>query len=122
MAMSIALLVIVAGSVLFHFLAPWGATPLASNWGKMDETLTITLAVTGIFFIVINLLVVYMLLRFRHREGRRAAYEPDNKKLEKWLIIGSTVGIVLLLMPGLFVYAEYIRVPRDAIEMEAIGQ
>ena len=122
MAMSIALLVIVAGSVLFHFVAPWGATPLASNWRQMDDTLAITLAVTGIFFVVINLLIVYMLLRFRHREGRRAAYEPDNKKLEKWLIIGSTIGIMMLLTPGLFVYAEYIRVPRGAIEMEVVGQ
>jgi cytochrome c oxidase subunit 2 len=122
MAMSIALIVIVAGSVLFHFLAPWWLTPLASNWQQMDATLTITLVITGLFFIVINLLVVYMVLRFRHREGSRAAYEPDNRKLEKWLIIGSTVGIMGLLAPGLFVYAEYVNVPHDAIQMEVVGQ
>lgn len=122
MAMSIALLVIVAGSVLFHFVAPWGATPLASNWRQMDDTLAITLAVTGIFFVVINLLIVYILLRFRHREGSRAAYEPDNKKLEKWLIVGSTIGIMGLLTPGLFVYAQYITAPHDAIDMEVVGQ
>lgn len=122
MAMSIALIVIVAGSVLFHFLAPWWATPLASNWRQMDDTLTITLVITGLFFIVINLLLVYMLLRFRHRDGSRAAYEPNNRKLEKWLIIGSTIGIMALLTPGLFVYAEYVTVPRDAIQMEVVGQ
>jgi cytochrome c oxidase subunit 2 len=122
MAMAVALIVVVVAAVVFHFVSPWWATPLASNWRQMDETLAITLLVTGIFFIAINLLVVYMLVRFRHREGHRAAYEPDNKKLEGRLIIGTTLAIMMLLAPGLFVYAEYVRSPRDAIEMEALGQ
>lgn len=122
MAMSIVLVVIVVGSVLFHFVSPWNLTPLASNWQKMDDTLTITLVITGIFFIGINLLVVYILLRFRHREGRRAAYEPENRKLERWLIIGTTLAIMALLAPGLVVYAEYISAPKDAIHLEVLGQ
>lgn len=120
--MSIALIVIVAGSVLFHFVSPWQITPLASNWGTMDDTLTITLVITGAFFVVINLLIVYMLLRFRHREGSRAAYEPDNARLERRLIIGTTIAIMALLTPGLFVYAEYVTPPQDALEMEVVGQ
>ncbi len=83
-------------------------TPLASNWRQMDDTLTITLVVTGIFFVGINLFLVYVLLRYRHRKGRRAAYEPDNRKLERWLLLGTTLAIVLLLAPGLFrLHAEY---------------
>jgi cytochrome c oxidase subunit 2 len=122
MAMSIALIVIVAGSVLFHFVSPWTATPLASNWRQMDDTLTITFVITGIFFVVINLLVVYMLLRFRHREGSSAAYAPENPKLERRLIVGTSIAIMALLAPGLFVYAEYVTPPRDALEMEVVGQ
>jgi cytochrome c oxidase subunit 2 len=122
MAMAIALVVIVAGSVLFHFLSPWRATPLASNWREMDDTLAITLAITGLFFVVINLFVVYILVRYRHRPGSRAAYEPDNKKLERWLIAGTTVGIVALLAPGLIVYMDYVRAPKEAIEVEVLGQ
>ena len=80
MAIAIALFVIVIGSVVFHLLTPWRLTPLASTWKQMDDTLTITLVITGIFFVVINLFVVYCLWRFRHRAGgQRAAYEPDNK-------------------------------------------
>ncbi|RJG05155.1 cytochrome B [Noviherbaspirillum cavernae] len=126
MAMAVALVVVVLGSVLFHFLSPWQATPLASNWQQMDDTLTITLIITGIFFVLINLFVVYTLVRYRHRAGKhvghRAAYEPDNRKLERWLIGITTVGIMALLAPGLFVYAEYINAPRDAIELEVLGQ
>ncbi|MDB5762131.1 MAG: coxM [Herminiimonas sp.] len=122
MAMAIVLVVVVIATLLFHFVSPWQATPLASNWQQMDDTLTITLVITGFFFVVINLFVAYTLLRFRHRKGRRAAYEPDNKKLERWLIGGTTLGIMALLAPGLFVYAEYISPPHNALIVEVVGQ
>lgn len=123
MAIAVALLVIVVGSVVFHLLSPWWLTPLASNWKQMDDTLTITLVITGLFFVVINLFVVYCLWRFRHRAGSpRAAYEPDNKRLERWLIGITTVGIVGLLAPGLSVYADYVRPPGDALTLEVVGQ
>ena len=117
MAIAIALLVIALGSVLFHVFTPWWTTPIASNWQSMDDTLQITLVVTGVFFVAINLFVVYTLWRFRHREGqtRRAAYEPENKRLERWLIGITTVGIIGLLAPGLVVYAAYVRPPDDAL-------
>jgi cytochrome c oxidase subunit 2 len=112
----------VAGSLLFHLITPWWTTPLASNWQKMDDTLTITVVMTGIFFVAINAFLIYILLRYRHREGRQAAYEPENKKLERWLIGITTVGIAALLAPGLAVYASYIRAPRDALVLEVLGQ
>lgn len=122
MTMAVALLLIVVASVLFHIFNPWWTTPLASNWQLMDDTLSITLVITGIFFIAINLFVAYMLVRFRHREGHRAAHEPENKKLERWLIGGTTVGIMALLAPGLVVYANYVREPHDALVLEVLGQ
>lgn len=122
MAIAIALVIIVAGSVLFHFLSPWWATPLASNWKQMDDTLTITLVITGVFFVVINVLVAYIAWRFRHRDGHRAAYEPENPKLERWLIGLSAIGIMALLAPGLIVYADYVHPPREAMVMEVVGQ
>ena len=122
MWMVIVLLAIIGGSLLFHFLSPWWTTALASNWRQMDETLTITLVITGIFFVVINLFVVYCLLRFRHRAGHRAAYQPENKRLERWLIGVTTVGIAALLAPGLSVYASYVNPPSDALVLEVVGQ
>ena len=122
MALAIALVVIVAAALLFQFVSPWWLTPLASNWRQMDDTLIITLVITGLFFVVINLFIVYTLLRFRHREGSRAAYQPDNRKLEHWLIGLTTLGIMALLAPGLFVYAEYIKAPADALQLEVLGQ
>ncbi len=120
--MAVALIVIVVASLVFHVASPWWTTPLASNWQTMDDTLAITLLITGIFFVGINLFVAYALWRYRHREGRRAAYEPDNKKVERRLLVGTTLGIMALLAPGLFVYAEYVRAPADALVVEVLGK
>jgi cytochrome c oxidase subunit II len=122
MVIALVLLVIVIASVLFHLVAPWWTTPLASNWKAMDDTLTITIVITGIFFVVTNLFVVYALWRFRHRTGQRAAYQPVNHKLERWLIGITTIGIVALLAPGLKVYADYVQPPEGAMEVEVLAQ
>ena len=93
MAIILALLVIVAGSVLFHIVTPWWLPPLASNWQQMDHTLAITVAVTAVFFVVINVFVAYTVWRYRHRAGQQAAYEPENKRVERWLI-GVTASLL----------------------------
>ena len=55
MAVAIVLVLLVVGSLLFHFLSPWYFTPIASNWGMIDDTVTITFWVTGFVFVAINL-------------------------------------------------------------------
>ena len=116
------LVAIVVASVVFHLVSPWWVQPLASNWGHVDTTLAITVIITGVFFVAINLFVAWVVWRYRHRSGQRAAYEPENKKVERWLIGVTTVGIVALLAPGLVVYADYVRPPKDALVLEVVGQ
>ena len=126
MILAIILIVLVVASVLFHVFSPWHATPIASNWGTIDDTITITVVITGVFFVAISLFMAYAILRFRHREDagekQRADYQPENKKLEWILIAVTTVGICGLLAPGLFVYGDFVRVPDNARELEAVGQ
>lgn len=122
MAVAITLALLVAGSLAFHLLSPWWLTPLASNWGAMDHMLTLTLIATALFFVALNALLVVALLRYRHRPGHRAAYEPDNKRLERRLIVGTAIGIALLLAPGLFVYADYVSPPASAQVLEVLGR
>lgn len=122
MATAIVLVVIVIATVLFNYLSPWWFTPLASNWRSMDTTLIITLWISGLVFVAITLFMAYAVLRFRHQKGRRAAYEPENKKLEWWLIGLTSLGIVIMLIPGLFVWADFVNVPKNALTLEAVGQ
>ena len=109
MPIAVALIVLVVASLLFHFLSPWTFTPIASNWGMIDLTVDITFVVTGIVFVAVNLFMAYAIIRYRHREGARANYEPENKKLEFWLTVGTTIGVAAMLIPGLFVWAQFVK-------------
>jgi len=122
MPLAVALIVLVVGSLVFHFLSPWTFTPIASNWGMIDNTVDITFIVTGIVFVAVNLFMAYAIIRFRHREGLKAEYEPENKKLEVWLTVVTSIGVAAMLTPGLFVFAKFVDVPDGAVEIEAIGQ
>jgi cytochrome c oxidase subunit II len=122
MALAIVLVLLIFGSVLFHFLSPWYFTPIASNWGMIDTTVDITFWVTGFVFVAVNLFLAYCVWRFRNRKGITAHYEPENKKLEAWLIGVTSVGIVAMLAPGLVVWAKFVEVPGDAAVVEALGK
>ncbi len=122
MAMVIVLVLLIVGTVLFHFVSPWWFTPIASNWTSIDDTISLTFWVTGFVFVAVNLFMAYCVLRYRHRKESRAHYEPENKKLEWWLIGLTTVGIVSLLAPGLIVWANFIHVPENAAVFEVTAQ
>jgi cytochrome c oxidase subunit II len=122
MVVAIVLLLVVVGSVAFHIWSPWWWTPIASNWSYIDDTIILTFWITGVVFAAIILFVAYCVIRFRHKEGRRAAYEPENKKLEWWLTGLTAVGVVAMLTPGLFVWKQFVTVPDDATNVEVVGQ
>ena len=122
MALVIVLVVLIIGSVLFHFLSPWYLTPLASNWDTIDYTIDITFWVTGAVFVGINAFLAWCVWKFRHKPDQRAEYEPENKKLEWWLTGLTAVGVVAMLAPGLFVWGQFVQVPDDAWQMEVVGQ
>ena len=122
MAFAVVLILLVVGSILFHLLSPWTFTELASDWGMVDVTVDITLYVTGVIFVAVNLFMAYCVIKFRHKKGARATYEPENKKLETWLTALTAVGVAAMLTPGLFVWAKFVDVPEEAHVVEAVGQ
>ncbi|HET6630109.1 MAG TPA: c-type cytochrome [Woeseiaceae bacterium] len=122
MPLAVVLILLVVGSLVFHFLSPWTFTPIASNWSTIDDTVGITLWVTGFVFVAVNLFMAYAIIRYRHRKDRRAAYDPENKKLEWALTIFTAIGVAAMLAPGLFVWAKFVDVPENALEVEAVGQ
>jgi cytochrome c oxidase subunit 2 len=122
MIVAVILVLVAVGSVLFHMLSPWWWTPIASNWDYIDHTLIITFWITGVVFVAIVLFMAYCVYRFRHREGMRAAYEPESTRLEWWLTIGTAVGVAAMLAPGLAVWYDFVTVPDDATEIEIVGQ
>ena len=122
MKLVIALVLLVLGSLLFHWWSPWWFTPLASNWDTVDTTVDITLYITGFVFVAVNLCLAWSIYRYRHKPGHTAAYEPENRSLETWLTAITAVGVIAMLAPGLVVWADFIKVPEDAEEVEILGE
>lgn len=122
MAIAVALVLLVVGSVIFHLVSPWWFTPIASNWESIDFTINLTFWVTGAVFVAVNLFMAYSVYKFRHKEGHKAVYEPENSKLEVGLSAITTVGVIAMLAPGLFVWASFVSVPEEATEYEVVGQ
>lgn len=116
------LIALVVATVLLHLASPWWLTPLASNWGAIDTTINLSFWVTGIVFVAVNLFLAWVVWRYQHRPDSRAHYEPENKPLEGWLTVLTSIGVAAMLIPGLFVYANIVNPPTDSIEVEAIGQ
>ena len=122
MVFAVALILLVVATVAFHFLSPWWFTPIASNWETVDATVDLTFWVTGIVFVAVNLFMAYAIWRYRHGKAQKAHYEPENKKLEWWLTIVTSIGIAAMLAPGLSVWAKFVTVPDDASVVEVFGQ
>ena len=112
---------IIVASVAFHFWSPWWWTPVASNWGGMDDTILLTFWVTGVVFIAICLFMAYCIWRYRYQKDRKAEYKPEDKKLEFHLTWLTTLGVIAMLAPGLVVWHKYVTVPEDALNVEVVA-
>jgi len=121
-AIAIAIALLVLLSIGFQLFSPWWLTPLASNWGSIDDALMITMWLCGIVFIALNLFMAWAIIRYRHRAGNKAHYEPENASLEKKLTFWTGIGIAGMLAPGLIAWHEFVTVPKEASVVEAVGQ
>ena len=122
MSIAIALVVLAVGSVIFHFMSPWWWTPIASNWGFIDTTIIITFWVTGIAYVAILCFLAYCAYRYRGRKGNKAEYKPEDSKLEWQLTIVTSIGVAIMLAPGLWAWNEFVTVPEGADEVEILGK
>ena len=122
MLVPIMLLLVALGTVVFHFASPWWFTPIASNWDFIDTTMDITFLVTGVVFVGIILFIAWCTYRYRYQEGKKAHYEPENAKLEWWLTILTTIGVAVMLAPGLWAWEEFVTPPEDAAEFEVLAK
>jgi cytochrome c oxidase subunit 2 len=114
------LVLVVVATVLFT--KDW-LPPLKSDRVAIDHAIAITLVVTGIVFIVTNLLLAWFGYRYQDAPGARAAYWHDNPRLEwTWTLV--TAGILaIFLFNALGLWAQVnSHAPADAMLVEVTGQ
>ena len=122
LVLAVVIIILVVGSLIFHFVSPWYFTEIASNWGAIDFTVNVTFVVTGIVFVLVNLFTAYCIIKFRHKPGHKAHYEPESHKLETILTVVTAIGVAAMLAPGLLAWGNFVHVPDDAMDVEALGK
>jgi cytochrome c oxidase subunit II len=114
------LVLVVVATVLFT--KDW-LPPLKSDRIAIDHALAITLVVTGLVFIVTNLMLAWFGYRYQDAPGARAAYWHENARLEwTWTLV--TAGILaIFLFNALALWAKVNSpAPADAVLIEVTGQ
>jgi cytochrome c oxidase subunit 2 len=96
---------------------------VSSYSGRVDGLFYLILWITGIIFVVVEVLLLVFLFRYRHREGRRARYTHGNNRLEViWTIIPAVICVVLALLSRRTWAEIKQQIPKDAMQIEITGE
>ena len=95
----------------------------ASNLAAGVDKVFLFIISVGVFFIVaITVFIIYMLIRFSRKKGKKPMQFTDNIKLEiVWTVI-PVILVVLMFYYGWVAFAPMRKVPADAMKITAIGK
>jgi cytochrome c oxidase subunit 2 len=98
--------------------------PVASEHGVVtDRLFWITMAITVAAFVIIFIVMFWFVYRYQYKEGRKAAFYPDNHILElTWTVIPALM-LAVLIFTGLRAWNDITSPASDQAEViEIIGQ
>lgn len=95
----------------------------ASEQGeKIDLMLYITIAVTGVVFVITQVLLFWFCYKYQEKDGKKAYFFPHNTKLE---LLWTTVPAIFLTVLVVFGLKYWFKMtndaPKDAILVEITG-
>lgn len=95
--------------------------PVASEHGiATDKLFWVTMAVTGIVFLITQVLLFYFSYRYRYKQKAKALYFPENNRLEiVWTIVPAVV-LSLLIFSGLKIWNRVTADPPEEAEIVEI--
>lgn len=88
-----------------------------TNAQMADDLWDITILIAAVIFVIVEGLLVYALIRFRHKPGREAAQFHGNTKLEIILTLVPAVILIGLLIPSIKTIFDLARTPEGALEI-----
>jgi len=68
--------------------------PVSNLGAEIDSIYYLILIITGVIFVVVEVALVWFLIRYRRRDGRRAEYSHGNKTAE---VVWTVIPFVLVL-------------------------
>ena len=101
-------------------LFPQGSASLEGE--KIDLMLYITIAVTGIVFVITQVLLFWLPFKYQEKDGRKAYFFPHNNKLE---LLWTTVPAIFLTVLVVFGLKYWFKItsdaPKDSVVVEITG-
>jgi cytochrome c oxidase subunit 2 len=104
----------------------WLLPESVSTFGpEIDRLYYVILVITGVIFVITQAVLIWFVIKYRHREGRRAEYIHGSTKAE---IIWTATPFLILLFLGLYsrgIWAEVkdpARFPADALHIELVAK
>lgn len=97
--------------------------PLASEHGAVtDRLFWITMAVTGIVFVITQILLMWFPYKYQFKTSNTAHYYPHNNKLELiWTAVPAVV-LALLIFSGWRAWVDITdKAPEDSEQVEIMG-
>ncbi len=97
--------------------------PLASEHGAVtDRLFWITTAVTGVVFLITQVLLFTFPFKYQYKETNQVLYFPDNNKLELiWTLVPAVV-LSLLVFSGWRAWVDIMdKAPDDSEQIEVMG-
>jgi cytochrome c oxidase subunit 2 len=121
----LAALVAAAVPSLASALPFWLKLPenVSTYGGQIDGLFRLILWITGVIFVVVELLLLYFLFRYRHREGRTARYTHGSNRLEViWTIVPAIICVVLALLSRRSWAEIKQNMPKQAMNVEITAE
>jgi len=108
-----------------NWMLGYGPHTAASAHGtELDSMFNLTLVITGIVFLICQILLFYFAYKYRGRKGATAAFIPHDNKLEViWTAVPAVV-MCFLVIRGLVAWNDVmadIAPDEDYLEIEATG-
>ena len=120
LALAFASLPVFAGALPLWLRLPEG---VSSYSGRIDGLFRLILWITGVIFVIVELLLLLFLFRYRHREGRRAKYTHGNNRVEVvWTIVPAVICVVLALLSRRSWADIKQQMPREALPIEITAE
>ncbi len=120
LALSAACVPAIAGAVPVWMRLPEG---VSSYSGRIDGLFRLILWITGVIFIIVEALLLFFILRYRHREGRRAHYTHGSNRVEVvWTIVPAVICVVLALLSRRTWADIKQNMPQDALPIEITAE
>ncbi len=98
-------------------------TAASEHGQKIDNMLHITIIITGIVFIITQVLLFWFAFKYQYKETRKVYFFPHDNRLELIWTVVPAIALSVLVGFGLYYWLNITgNAPKDALEVEITGR